>query len=146
MKIYTSFFIICALVIISCKTPNTLNNSNTKDTEIAETVNDTVKIANEELEYEVIIIDPGFNGWLAARARPRGYHSQPFLEVKNQQWVTEWNSRVNNPQRYGELYQMRIDYRSQIDYGYEVNYLLYNYLLYFQLKNNQRFGGIVPQY
>ena len=31
---------------------------------------DTIKIANKELEYEIIIIDPGFNYWLNSQARP----------------------------------------------------------------------------
>jgi hypothetical protein len=29
--------------------------------------NDTIRIANDTLEYEVIIIDPGFSTWLASR-------------------------------------------------------------------------------
>jgi len=107
--------------------------------------NDTVRIANDSLEYEVIIIDPGFNSWLYGRAKPRGFYGEPYFKNKNRFWVTEWNIRVNNPLRYGDLYQMRIDYDPQIDYGYEVNYLLYNYLVYFQISNNQRLGGLVPQ-
>lgn len=109
------------------------------------TKNDTVRIANDSLEYEVIIIDPGFNTWLASRARPRGYYAQSYLENKNRFWVTEWNIRVHNPQRYGDLYQMEIDYQPRINYGYEVNYLLYNYLVFFQQTHNQKLGGIVPQ-
>jgi hypothetical protein len=30
--------------------------------------NDTIRIANDTLEYEVIIIDPGFSTWLASRS------------------------------------------------------------------------------
>ena len=93
----------------------------------------------------MIIIDPGFNTWLASRARPRGYYGQSYLENKNRFWVREWNSRTLDPMRWGDMYQMRIDYDQNINYGYEVNYLLYNYLVYFQLSNNQRLGGIVPQ-
>lgn len=115
--------------------------------EIAGThANDTVRIANDSLEYEVIIIDPGFNSWLLGRAKPRGYYGEPYLKNKNLFWVNEWNVRVSNPQRYGDLYQLRIDYDPRIDYGYEVNYLLYNYLVYFQITNNQKLGGLVPQY
>mgnify|MGYP005845181131 CR=1 FL=1 len=110
------------------------------------TANDTVRIANDELEYEIIIIDPGFNSWLASRARPRGFYSQTHLEMKNRIWVREWNSRALQPQRYGDLYQMQIDYQNGIDYGYEVNYLLYNYLVYFQQSNRQRLGGVVPEF
>ena len=90
--------------------------------------------------------DPGFNTWLASRSRPRGYYGQPYLENKNRLWVTEWNLRVMNPTRYGDMYPMQIDYRPDINYGYEVNYLLYNYLVYFQVSNNQKLGGIISQF
>ncbi len=106
---------------------------------------DTVRIANDSLEYEVIIIDAGFSSWLASRAQPRNYHSQSYLEARNRVWVNEWNLRARQPMRYGNMYEMEIDYRANIDYGYEVNYLLYNYLTYFQLTNNQRLGGFVAR-
>lgn len=103
-------------------------------------VNDTIRIANDKLEYEVIIIEPGFNAWLA-QAKPRGYYSQGYLESRNQVWVVEYNYRVLQPTRYNSnLYILQIDYWNHIDYGYEVNYLLYNYLVYFQQKYNQKLG------
>ena len=106
---------------------------------------DTVRIANDELEYEVIIIDPGFSTWLISRAYPRGYHSQSYLENKNLIWINEWNSRVLQPQRYSSnLYEMTINYDPNINYGYEVNYLIYNYLVYFQNTYKQKFFGFVP--
>ncbi|MFV8393553.1 DUF6146 family protein [Flavobacterium sp. LB2P6] len=106
---------------------------------------DTVRIANDELEYEVIIIDPGFSTWLISRAYPRGYHSQTYLENKNLIWISEWNSRVLQPQRYSSnLYEMTINYDPNINYGYEVNYLIYNYLVYFQNTYKQKFFGFVP--
>jgi hypothetical protein len=111
----------------------------------ASKVSDTVRIANEALEYEVIIIDPGFSSWIAGRAKPRGFYSETYLESKNQLYVAEYNSRVLQPQRYNpDLYTMRIDYDPSIHYGYEVNYLIFNYFVYFQTKFNQRLGGIVP--
>lgn len=101
--------------------------------------NDTIRIANDSLEYEVIIIDPGFNTWLASRAKPRNFYGLVFLENKNYFWVSEWNRRVLEPQRYNSnLYEMRIDYQSNIHYGYEVNYLMYNYFLYFQQQYKQK--------
>lgn len=148
-KIVYIISILTILLAFSCKTnrasfkKNNTTNLELKDSSIK---NDTVRIANDEIEYEIIIIDPGFTGWLASTARPRGYYEQPYLEVKNRQWVTEWNIRAQNPLKYGKLYQMQIDYRPNIDYGYEVNYLLYNYLVYFQIRNNQSFTGVVPQY
>lgn len=141
MKTY--IIIIAAVLAITIGCNSQKISGNTTDT--ATTANDTIRIANDSLEYEVIIIDPGFNTWLASRARPRGYYGQSYLENKNRFWVREWNSRTLDPMRWGDMYQMRIDYDQNINYGYEVNYLLYNYLVYFQLSNNQRLGGIVPQ-
>ncbi|MGO2102488.1 MAG: DUF6146 family protein, partial [Psychroflexus halocasei] len=31
-----------------------------------------------------------------------------------------------------------IDYQPHIDYGYEVNYMLYHYFLFFEQKYNQK--------
>jgi hypothetical protein len=107
--------------------------------------NDTIRIANDSLEYEVIIIDPGFSTWLASRSFPRGYHSQSYMESKNIFYITEWNNRVMQPQRYNpNLYEMTINYDRNINYGYEVNYLIYNYMIYFQNTFNQKLFGFVP--
>ncbi len=107
--------------------------------------NDTIRIANDSLEYEVIIIDPGFSTWLDSRSLPRGYHSLTYLEIKNQLYVNEWNNRVHQPQRYNpNLYEMTINYEPFIHYGYEVNYLIYNYMIYFQNTYKQKLNGYVP--
>ena len=106
--------------------------------------NDTIRIANDSLEYEVIIIDAGFTSFLSSVAKPRKYYSQSYLESRNIPWVMEYNRRVRTPSINRDQYVMEIDYRSGINYGYEVNYLLYNYLLYFQRSNNQRLGTFQP--
>lgn len=106
-----------------------------------ENPSDTIRIANEELEYEIIIIDPGFQNWLVTQP-PRGYYGQSFLEGKNRVFVTEFNQRVRNWQVFDRrLYEQEINYEFDVDYGYEVNYLLYNYLMYFQRAYNQSFVG-----
>lgn len=103
--------------------------------------NDTVRIANDSLEYEIIIIDPGFSYFLNSLARPEGYYSQSYLENKNQFLVTDYNYRVLNPQIYNpNIYEMQINYDPRIDYGYDVNYKLYNYFVYLSRKYNQNFS------
>lgn len=98
---------------------------------------DTIKIANDSLEYKIIILEVGFNSWLATQ-RPRDYYSQNYLEQKNIFMVSTYNSRVNQPSVYDpQLYPFRIEYSNHINYGYEVNYLLYHYFLFFQQKYNQ---------
>lgn len=132
--------------IVGCQSTKPAATANTNEKMDASKLSDTVSIANDDLEYEIIIIEPGFNFWLASRAKPEGYYSQQFLESRNQIYVTEWNSRVLQPQRYNpNLYEMQIDYQPQIDYGYEVNYKLYNYFIYFQLTYKQQLAGFVPR-
>lgn len=137
------YILIVLLVIIACSTPQKTLDATAKQNGA---VNDTVRIANDSLEYEVIIIDNGFSTWLASRAQPRHYQSLSYLETKNQFYVLEWNNRVMQPQRYNpNLYEMRIDYSPNIHYGYEVNYLIYNYMIYFQNTYKQNLGaGYIP--
>ncbi len=129
-------------VIIGCTAPKSVIASNDKP---LATKNDTVRIANDSLKYEVIIIDPGFNSWLQSRAYPRDYYSKSYLENKNREYVSEWNSRILQPLRYSpSLYEMSINYDYNVDYGYEVNYLIYNYMIYFQNTYKQKLDGYVP--
>ncbi len=107
---------------------------------------DTIEISNDKVEYEITIIEPGFATWLQSIARPEGYYGQSFLENRNRIWVVNWNQRVLQPTLYDSgLYEMQIDYRPNIDYGYEVNYKLYNYFVYFQRKYKQRLGTFPPR-
>lgn len=132
-NILYSIFIIAA--IVGCSTVDTGRSKK----EITSTVkNDTIRIVNDSLEYEVIIFEPGFNAWLATQPA-RGFYTQSTMEISNYFKVTTYNLRVQNPIRYGAfLYPFRIDYDRNIDYGYEVNFMLYNYFLFFEQKYNQR--------
>jgi len=137
--------LILLLTIIACSTATKNGGAANDVSKPKMAVNDTVRIANDSLEYEVIIIDNGFSTWLASMALPRNYYSLSYLENKNQIYVTEWNNRVLQPQRYNpNLYEMTIDYQPTIRYGYEVNYLIYNYMIYFQNTYKQKLGGYVP--
>jgi len=142
MKNWFLILLVC-FGIYSCKTSYKKTTTSIEDNLKAQ---DTVRIANDELEYEILIIEPGFNFWLESRAKPEGYYSQSFLEGRNQLFVSEWNNRVLQPQRYDpRLYELSIDYNPSIDYGYEVNYKLYNYFIYFQLHYKQQLTGFVPR-
>ncbi len=137
----TNFVLTLFLLVSIC------NFSQSRNTKTADqtVVKDTIRIANDDLEYEVIIIDVGFATWLNSRAQPRNYNSESFLENKNQFFVAEWNRRVLEPQRFDPmLYEMQINYDPTIHYGYEVNYLIYNYMIYFQNTYKQRLWGHVP--
>lgn len=141
MKNSLILFFIC-LIIFSCSTSKTIEN---KD-DLAVMPIDTIRITNDELEYEIIILEPGFNSWMQTNAKPRNYYDQTYLETRNRIWVTTFNIRVNDIGNYNtQLYQQPINYQNNIDYGYEVNYMLYNYFVYFQLRYKQRLGMFEPR-
>lgn len=127
--------LIFVLLLASCGSTSAPVNTNSGNVGVQ---NDTIRIANDSLEYEIIIIESGFNSWLATQP-PRGYRSQSSMDITNDFKVTEYNIRANNPIRYGvDLYPMRIDYDSRTDYGYEVTYMLFNYFKFFEERYNQR--------
>tara|TARA_B100001063_G_C16512854_1_gene427716 strand:+ start:65 stop:484 length:420 start_codon:yes stop_codon:yes gene_type:complete len=129
------YILILGLFVHSC---GSTRDRNLGDSQINE---DTVRIANDSLEYEIIIIEPGFNLFINSIARPEGYYSQQYLENKNRFLVSEYNQRVSQPQNYNpDLYLQEINYNPSIDYGYEVNYLLYNYFVFFSRHYNQKFS------
>jgi hypothetical protein len=135
--------LIIALLIISCSSSQKISGNNTL---VNTPDDDIVLIANDDLDYEITIIEPGFNAWLLSIARPEGYYSQNFMETRNHQMVINWNNRVLQPQQYDiNLYEMQIDYDSNTDYGYDVNYKLYNYFIYFQLTYKQQLSSFVPR-
>jgi hypothetical protein len=131
------------LIILICiagacnavKSPKISDNSTEKEANNA--VYDTIEIVNDSLDYKIIILEIGFNGWLQTQ-RPQGFYSQQYLENKNRIYTYEYNNRILEPGRYNpNLYPFRIDYEYDVDYGYEVNYLLYHYFLFFDEKYQQ---------
>ncbi|WCO03289.1 DUF6146 family protein [Psychroserpens ponticola] len=142
MKIFFKLFIIM-LIATSCNSTQSVAGIN-DEAEIPE--EDIVRFSSNALEYEIIIIEPGFNSWLSTMAQPEGYYSQSYMESRNNVMVQEWNTRVLQPLRYSsELYQLQIDYRPGINYGYELNYKLYNYFIYFQLTYKQKLSAKIPR-
>lgn len=108
------------------------------DNEKAEEANDS--------EYDIVIMDIGFNQWLTRIAQPKGYYTQSYMENRNSIYVLEWNRRVLDPYSFDpQLYELQINYEYGVDYGYDVNYQLYNYFIYFQRRYKQRLGPFLPR-
>lgn len=121
-----------SLFIFSCD-----STKKTVSTEEDTTYSDTVRIANDSIEYEIIIIEPGFNAWLVTQP-PKGYYGLNYLETRNRIYVSEYNRRVYEPGYNKDLYVQEINYDPSISYGLEVNYLLFNYFKYFEETYNQK--------
>ena len=104
----------------------------------ADSTSDTVRIANDSLEFEILIIEPGFNSWLATQ-QPRAYYEQFWLETRNTIRVVAYNNRVLNRTQYDpNVYVQQINYEQGVDYGYEVNYLLHNWFKFFEQRYRQK--------
>ncbi|MEM9649301.1 MAG: DUF6146 family protein [Bacteroidota bacterium] len=136
-----------SLLVVSCGSQKEAVNISAEEQAVFNSEDEQqVEIKDDKTEYEIIIIEPGFYVWLQSIARPEGYYSQSFLENRNRLLVTNWNQRVLQPQVFNpNLYELQINYEPGIDYGYEVNYKLYNYFIYFQRKYNQRLGPFLPR-
>lgn len=130
---YIITFISIGVFLWSCGASPVKNTSDTKEKPVV--------IANDSLEYEIIIFDIGFNAFLASTARPEGFYSQNYMETRNRVFVTNWNMRARNPSQFNpNIYENVIDYQPTVDYGYEVNYKLFNYFLFAQRKYKMSLG------
>ena len=134
MKLLKQFLLLFSVGIILWACGSSPINKTAKE--------EPVVIANDSLEYEITIIDIGFNLFLNSVAHPQGYYSQEYLESRNNIFVTNWNIRARNPLQFNNsIYENVIDYQPNIDYGYEVNYKLFNYFMFAQQKYKMNLGG-----
>ena len=128
------YYLTIGLFLVGC---SSITKTTTNDMQLPE---GTVRISNDDLEYEIIIIDPGFETYLNTVAKPANFYSQSYYETKNKLYVTEWNIRARNPLKYNSnIYENVIDYDFNINYGLDVNYKLYNYFKFVEYKYKQRF-------
>ena len=88
--------------------------------------------SKDSLEYELIIIDPGFDLWLLRNNYMRGQYENTYLQNMNGIYTSIWNQLYMTGDRRVESY---IDYDMKIDYGFEFNYKLFMYFKYFEDVN-----------
>ena len=124
-------FTACLFGFFSCSGLKSVQSSTEKQ--------NSVRIDGSEAdstEYDVIVMDPGFESWFIKNRKPPWYHTKEFLEIKNWQYVSAWNHKAlsgsfqmqnsNNP------FTEAIDYRHNVDYGLDVNYKLYYYFKFIE--------------
>ncbi len=133
MKYLNIFIITVSFFIVGCG-----NTSNSTKTSISSQptqsqVIETIHITNGT-DFDITFTDKGFYSWLENQA-PKTDFYESSLEIKNLQYVSEWNRRVANPNIYDKnLYQQKIDYKVNPErhYGLDVNYELYQYFIFFE--------------
>lgn len=133
------FLLVVLITIIGCTTSKT-------PTMVAETngvkyEEKPIRIANDSLEYEIIITDLGFPRFLNTQP-PESYYDIKYLERRNNFFVAEYNRRVLDNRYTLDLYPQQIEYDPSTHYGKEVNYLLFQYFRYFSREYNQNFPGL----
>ncbi|MDX1270923.1 DUF6146 family protein [Bizionia paragorgiae] len=140
------FLILLSLgLFVSCKTNDKVTDTK-KDKVISSHSSDSLTVVGDDLEYDLVIRDAKFISWLQSNAKPKGAYTQNDLKNKNIRYITEWNLRASQPDHYNaNLYPQAINYQKNIDYGYDLNYRLYNYFIYFQNTYNQNLlDGRIP--
>ena len=90
---------------------------------------------NDSLEYELLVFDAGFETYLAKLPYSKDFYSNDYYKSWNIRYVTEWNVRAMNPVKYGGMYENQLDFRSDIDYGFDLNFKLYHYFQFFEQEN-----------
>lgn len=122
--IFAAIVLLAAVLITSCRTTKTSQAPDQK----VEMVSD-----EDSTTYELIVLDPGFESYLATHPSSN-FYSQQYYENWNHQYVLEWNQRYRNPMRYGSFYETEINYIPQEDYGLDLNYRLYYYFQFIKDK------------
>ncbi|MBW6497961.1 MAG: hypothetical protein K0B09_06220 [Bacteroidales bacterium] len=100
---------------------------------------DTLNVKEQEaptdtVEYELLIIDPGFDMWFQRNMRPASYYSLSYLENWNRQLVNQWNMMIARPGRPGCMPSNYVHYDPNENYGLELNHKLFYYFKYVQQR------------
>jgi len=132
---YLFYLTLISLILYGC-------TSTTKTTQVhhKKLPKDAVVIANDSLQYELIIYDIGYKTYLNTIAKPENFYNLNYYENKNRFFVSKWNYRARNPFRFDDtIYINEINYDDNVSYGLEVNYKLYNYFKFVEYKYHQHF-------
>ncbi len=92
---------------------------------------DTLDLAavgeDNDLEYELIIYDTGFDSWFNRVSRPEWFYSEGYLENWNKQLVSQWNHLYHTRGSEDCMPGVYINYDGSVDYGKPLNYKLFYY-------------------
>ena len=89
----------------------------------------------EKTEYEIDILDPGFNTWFLTQWNQAKDNSYKFYDTWNDRYVQAWNFKATHP-RYSRFFTNTINYDINEDYGMDVSRKLYYYFTYVEDELN----------
>lgn len=96
---------------------------------------------NEDGEWELTVIDPQFDYFLNAIAKPISQYSESYLKNRNTLLVSEWNSYYFSG-RYRNIIESSIDYDPKEKYGVKFEYKLYQVFAYVNWKYGLQMNGL----
>ena len=89
------------------------------------------EIIEDNTEYNILIIDPGFDRWYMMRYSASMDRSNEYYKGMNNVGVQNWNDFYNRG-KYPQVIGSYLSYNPSIDYGLEVNRRLYWYFKYIE--------------
>ncbi len=113
------------LIVFGCAGPG--NVMKVKDKNLIEIKKE------DDTEYEVIVMDPGFENWFEITWSPAKDRSVEYYKSWNQQYVSAWNEKVRRPGS-NNFFEVEINYEPSINYGIEVERKLYYYFRWVDTK------------
>jgi len=87
----------------------------------------------DSTEYDIIIIDPGFDQWYLLNYSPSKDRLNDYYRIKNLIAVGNWNEYYRSG-RYINIIDSYLDYRPEVEYGIELNRKLFWYFKYLKSK------------
>jgi len=117
-------FVFC--IIMSCSTSNRMYTVKDKN---------LIDIQQDKEEYELLVLDPGFETWFASTWSPAKDRNPKYYRMWNQRYVNAWNYRAMRPHNY-DLFNNTIQYDSTVDYGIAVDRKLYYYFRWVDTRLN----------
>lgn len=92
-----------------------------------------IDITQDAEEYEVSVLDPGFETWFASTWSLSKDRDEAYYAHWNQRYVSEWNFKATRPHT-ARFFNSQIQYDPTVNYGIEVERKLYYYFRWVDTK------------
>ena len=122
-------FLLAALLLVSGCSPYQNISDSTVSSKHILNINKDQK--NQD-QYDLVIIDPGFNNWFETTWNPAIDHTEKYYDQWNDQYVAAWNYKATH-MGYSDYFDSVINYNPTIDYGMNVSRKLYYYFRYVEI-------------
>lgn len=101
----------------------------TQQKQIITSAGNSQRVVSDSTEYEITIIDPGFDQWYLINFSPAHDRSNDYYRSVIWTGVSNWNQYFHRG-RYSRIISSFIYFEPGTDYGIEVNRRLYWYFRY----------------